>query len=213
MKTLLTCFLFLSLHSANADISDLSQKLDEIDQENSTQVQQINVEAEILTEEKIEIETQLSDISGQIEDLEKEKTEIMKPLEIALTYEKLDELLSNYKKIGACELKPGLTPGEYHISDGKKIIRTFFAPLESEFKPIVKMVKKDEAKYFELIQPQFTPDKIEPKSKMESLLRFDEINHIVIHATFRGQLLQDEWFGYGSSYKAHQLTCLLNPEN
>lgn len=212
MKTLLTCLLFLSLNAANADISDLTQKLDAIDQDNNTQVEQLNVETEILAEEKQEVETQLAEISTELDRIEKEKTQLVQPLEVVLTYESLDELLSNYKKIGPCDIQPGPTPGEYHIKDDKKTIRTFFADSESEFKPIIKMVKNEENKYFELYQPQFTPKNITPKSSMESLLRIDEVNHSVIHATFRGQLINDEWFGYSSSHKPYQLTCLLNPE-
>ncbi len=210
MNILLTIFLFLSLPTSYADLSAVAEDLNDLAAENEALLNTLNEEALKLDEEKLKLEEELKLKETRLEEIKVKKESEIKPVETNINEQIIYSIL-HLKKIGSCEVMAGELPGEYIVKNNEFTVRFIFASFESNHKPIAKLttVEFGQQSVIEIHQPEYTPTDIKKPSMMTATLRFDPTTHVMNHATFRGQKINDSGFGFLSSYDPHQITCLL----
>lgn len=202
LRILVTVSLFLSFTTAFAELSDVAKHLQTIVIENEAATRP-------LEEERLKVSDEQTLLEARLRDIENAKKEVQKPVELKVDTTTLNTvLLKNH--IGRCRIRAGTLEREYIISNSDHSIRFVFAPFDHPLTPLAHLVKTDEGFHvMEIVQNKFKLENVDHPGDMSATLRFDPETLKVIHATFRGQKLQDQLMGFKSSYSPYQLTCIL----
>lgn len=202
MRILFTIGLFLSFSYVSADIGQLSKDLNAIAIENEANTRSIEDARIKAADEKILLE-------AKIKELETAKANATKAAEKKVDSDSLNSVLL-VGPIGKCKVSAGEHEREYVITNGDVTIRFIFAPFDSTMTPLAQRIKMEDGLHvIEIAQKKFTPERIDNTGEMSAVIRFEPESLKVIHATFRGQRLNDKYWGNSSSYATHQLTCIL----
>lgn len=206
MSILMTVGLFLSLSFAQADMTTITQELNKIRIENEAATRP-------LEDERIKLDDEKTLLEARMKEIEDAKNKAQKPVETKIDSETLNSILLN-SPMGKCKIRAGTSEREYIISNDNYTLRMIFAPFDSSNTPVAHPVKAEmdgllNVNIIEVEQKKFTPERVENPGEMSATIRFEPETLRVIHATFRGQKLNDQMLGWSSSYAVYQLSCVL----
>lgn len=194
--------LFLSFLPAHADIEDISRSLHGQRVEKEAEARPIDDEILRLKDEKTILESKLKQA-------EQAKEKVMQVVETKVSTETLDSILLS-GKLGKCTIVKGKMEREYVITYRDDTMRVVFAPFDSLQTPMAHLSKTDDGFHaVEIIQKPFNPEKPQESGDMSATIRFAPEPLIPTFVIFRGQKINDQMFGHGSSYSPYAMTCVL----
>ncbi len=174
----------------------------------SESLKQITAEKKILIDQLLELNKK-HDEAARVQS--QTKHNVLKPVTIHET--EIIKYLQN-KRMGRCKFLPGDYAGELILQKEKIKIRFAFLPKDSLFAPLISVLKNEfNEEVFQIEQPAYDPLAIQHKGEMQAIIRFkirpqNNSPGEIIHAYFKGQRLNDQWFGK-SSLALTDLTCVL----
>lgn len=202
MRILVTVSLFLSFTAASAELADVAKQLHTIAVENEAATRP-------LEEERLKVSDEKTLMEARLREIEISKQSLQKPLETKVNTETLNSIMLT-SPMAKCRIKAGELEREFIISNGEHTIRFIFAPFDHPLTPMAQLVKTDEGLHaMEISQKKYRTENNDRPGDMNATIRFEPDTLKVVHATFRGQKLHDQFAGWKSSYAPYQLTCVL----
>lgn len=182
-------------------------QLDGVTEELDALEEQMTQEVEVLENEKDLIIDQIQKLTERSQQIAERISSIQTEQQLSLQLQDMPEFMS--KSFSPCEIEATETPFEYLIKKGETQI---VFPLQDAVNEVIGTISKKRVGLNStvVIEVQIKPEWSTPEnSRVEALVRLNPETLEVVHATFTGLKVNDQWYGMRSSHDLAQIVCEL----